>query len=201
MSSSAGNPANFANRSQAEVENIAKKGGQSSHSGGFASMDPGKQVCLHALRFMSHYRRDNNADHLYGQHDIASKGGQYSGGSFEPGSDRAREAGHRGGQASGSSAGGFASMDPGKQVRCYFLAQSNNKTSKTNMTCADMFSHQHGIASKGGQQSGGSFEAGSQRAREAGHKGGMASGGSFETGSERAKEAGHIGGSAHSATT
>lgn len=39
------NPGNFANRSHDEVSNIAKKGGQSSHSGGFASMDPDKQVC------------------------------------------------------------------------------------------------------------------------------------------------------------
>lgn len=39
------NPGNFANRPREEVQNIAKKGGQSSHSGGFASMDPSKQVC------------------------------------------------------------------------------------------------------------------------------------------------------------
>lgn len=48
------NPGNFANRSHDEVSNIAKKGGQSSHSGGFASMDPDKQVyyifLLHAAR-------------------------------------------------------------------------------------------------------------------------------------------------------
>ncbi|KAF2143842.1 uncharacterized protein K452DRAFT_317276 [Aplosporella prunicola CBS 121167] len=73
------NPANFANRPHEEVEAIASKGGQASHShghsggGGFASMDPGKQ------------------------HDIASKGGQASSGSFEPGSEKAREAGQKGG--------------------------------------------------------------------------------------------------------
>ena len=39
------NPGNFANRPQEEVSEIARKGGQSSHSGGFASMDPDKQVC------------------------------------------------------------------------------------------------------------------------------------------------------------
>ena len=39
------NPANFANRPHEEVSQIGKKGGQSSHSGGFASMDPDKQVC------------------------------------------------------------------------------------------------------------------------------------------------------------
>jgi general stress protein YciG len=38
------NPGNFANRPHEEVQNIARKGGQSSHSGGFASMDPDKQV-------------------------------------------------------------------------------------------------------------------------------------------------------------
>jgi hypothetical protein len=39
------NPGNFANRPHEEVENIARKGGRSSHQGGFASMDPDKQVC------------------------------------------------------------------------------------------------------------------------------------------------------------
>lgn len=38
------NPGNFANRPKEEVRNIASKGGQSSHSGGFASMDADKQV-------------------------------------------------------------------------------------------------------------------------------------------------------------
>ena len=38
------NPGNFANRSKEEVSNIAQKGGQASHQGGFASMDPQKQV-------------------------------------------------------------------------------------------------------------------------------------------------------------
>lgn len=38
------NPGNFANRPHEEVENIARKGGQSSHQGGFASMDEDKQV-------------------------------------------------------------------------------------------------------------------------------------------------------------
>lgn len=38
------NPGNFANRPHEEVENIARKGGQSSHQSGFASMDPNKQV-------------------------------------------------------------------------------------------------------------------------------------------------------------
>lgn len=37
------NPANFANRPKEEVQEIASKGGQASHSGCFASMDPDKQ--------------------------------------------------------------------------------------------------------------------------------------------------------------
>jgi hypothetical protein len=35
------------------------------------------------------------------KHAIASKGGQASSGSFEPGSERAREAGRKGGRSSG----------------------------------------------------------------------------------------------------
>ncbi|OAA65839.1 Stress-induced protein, KGG, repeat protein [Niveomyces insectorum RCEF 264] len=69
----ADNPGNFANRPKEEVRGAAQKGGQASHTGGFASMDPDKQ------------------------HDIASMGGQASSGSFEPGSERAREAGRKGG--------------------------------------------------------------------------------------------------------
>lgn len=38
------NPGNFANRPKEEVQKIASKGGQSSHQGGFASMDADKQV-------------------------------------------------------------------------------------------------------------------------------------------------------------
>ncbi|KAI9498038.1 putative conidiation-specific protein Con-10 [Zychaea mexicana] len=78
MSNRQNNPANFANRSKEEVQNIASKGGQSSHSGGFASMDSQKQ------------------------HDISSQGGQASSGSFEPGSERARAAGRKGGRATGN---------------------------------------------------------------------------------------------------
>lgn len=40
------NPGNFANRPKEEVSEIAKKGGQASHEGGFASMDPEKQVII-----------------------------------------------------------------------------------------------------------------------------------------------------------
>lgn len=43
------NPGNFSNRPQGEVEDIARKGGQHSHAGGFASMDTDKQVCTSYL--------------------------------------------------------------------------------------------------------------------------------------------------------
>ncbi|KAG9200385.1 hypothetical protein G6514_007057 [Epicoccum nigrum] len=65
------NPGNFANRPKEEVQ-----GGQASHSGGFASMDPDKQ------------------------REIASQGGKALSGSFEPGSEKAKEAGRKGGQVS-----------------------------------------------------------------------------------------------------
>jgi len=72
------NPGNFANRPKEEVQEIAAKGGHASHSGGFASMDADKQ------------------------REIASEGGKASSGSFEPGSERAREAGRKGGLHSSS---------------------------------------------------------------------------------------------------
>ena len=40
------------------------------------------------------------------KHAIASKGGHASSGSFQPGSERAREAGRKGGRARGSGGGG-----------------------------------------------------------------------------------------------
>merc|ERR1711988_1203883 len=70
------NPGNFANRPKEEVQDIASKGGQASHAGGFASMDSDKQK------------------------DIASQGGKASSGSFEPGSEKAKEAGKKGGLSS-----------------------------------------------------------------------------------------------------
>ncbi|KAJ2960580.1 hypothetical protein NQZ79_g3998 [Umbelopsis isabellina] len=77
MPSNNKNPGNFANRPKEEVQAIASKGGHASHSGGFASMDPEKQ------------------------HNIASKGGHASSGKFEKGSEKAREAGKKGGKAAG----------------------------------------------------------------------------------------------------
>lgn len=89
-----GNPGNFANRPKEEVQNIASKGGQASHNGGFASMDADKQV----------YGRPVTECHsralTISQREIASQGGKASSGSFEPGSEKAREAGRKGGQAS-----------------------------------------------------------------------------------------------------
>ncbi|KAI0911767.1 conidiation-specific protein 10 [Ustulina deusta] len=67
------NPGNFANRPKEEVHEIASKDGQASHKGGFVGMDPEKQK------------------------EIASQVGQASSGSFEPGSEKAREAGRKGG--------------------------------------------------------------------------------------------------------
>ncbi|EEY19414.1 conidiation-specific protein [Verticillium alfalfae VaMs.102] len=78
-----GNPGNFANRPKEEVQEIASKGGQASHQGsqtshkgGFASMDADKQ------------------------REIASEGGKASSGSFEKGSEKAKEAGRKGGLSS-----------------------------------------------------------------------------------------------------
>ncbi|KAL8769298.1 MAG: hypothetical protein Q9223_001990 [Gallowayella weberi] len=70
------NPGNFANRPKEEVQAAAQKGGQTSTTGGFASMDPDKQK------------------------EIASQGGQASSGSFEKGSEAAKEAGRKGGLSS-----------------------------------------------------------------------------------------------------
>ncbi|KAK3063339.1 hypothetical protein LTS18_001167 [Coniosporium uncinatum] len=71
------NPGNFANRPKEEVQNIASKGGQSgTENSGFASMDSDKQK------------------------EIASMGGKASGGSFEKGSEAAKEAGRKGGSSS-----------------------------------------------------------------------------------------------------
>lgn len=44
MSSKENNPGNFANRPKEEVLEAARKGGEASHGGGFASMDAEKQV-------------------------------------------------------------------------------------------------------------------------------------------------------------
>ena len=46
------NPGNFANRPKEEVREIASKGGKASHSGGFASMDPERQVCMLTFHFL-----------------------------------------------------------------------------------------------------------------------------------------------------
>jgi len=52
------NPGNFKNRPKEEVQEIASKGGQSS-AGGFASMDPDKQVSI----FLAHWVLDWGTHH------------------------------------------------------------------------------------------------------------------------------------------
>ena len=90
------NPGNFANRPTEEVSNIAKQGGQASHQGGFASMDPDKQV---SFRFCSSVPKNVPLLTL-SQKEIASMGGKASSGSFEKGSEAAKEAGRKGGSSS-----------------------------------------------------------------------------------------------------
>ncbi|KAK5136645.1 conidiation-specific expression protein [Meristemomyces frigidus] len=71
------NPGNFANRPKEEVQAIASKGGKSgTENSGFASMDKDKVS------------------------EIASMGGKASSGSFEKGSEAAKEAGRKGGSSS-----------------------------------------------------------------------------------------------------
>lgn len=88
------NPGNFANRPKEEVQAAAQKGGQTSTTGGFASMDSDKQVrslANGAACFMLF---------ITFQKAIASEGGKASSGSFEPGSEKAKEAGRKGGSSS-----------------------------------------------------------------------------------------------------
>lgn len=91
------NPGNFANRSKEEVQAAAQKGGQTTGVGGFANMDPDKQVNMHRT-FPCVLCNDVDSAKL--QKEIASKGGQASSGSFEPGSEKAKEAGRKGGSLS-----------------------------------------------------------------------------------------------------
>ncbi|KAJ5175391.1 uncharacterized protein N7482_001268 [Penicillium canariense] len=87
------NPGNFANRPHEEVSRIAQQGGQSSHQGGFASMDPSKQTSHPrvALPPVVVFNLATSA------REAGQKGGHASSGSFEPGDERAKEAGHKGG--------------------------------------------------------------------------------------------------------
>ena len=90
------NPGNFANRPKEEVSEIAKKSGESSHQGGFASMDPDKQVTsLMQIPIFAASVTDYSP-----QKEIASMGGKASSGSFEKGSEAAKEAGKKGGLSS-----------------------------------------------------------------------------------------------------
>lgn len=92
------NPGNFANRSAGEVKNIARKDLQSSQLL--------ERICQHELRQAGTcswllFWSEGSTHNFFIQRDIASQGGHASGGSFEPGDHRAREAGHKGGKSSG----------------------------------------------------------------------------------------------------
>jgi general stress protein YciG len=90
MSSAENNPGNFANRPKEEVAEIGRKGGQSSHSGGFASMDPDKQVFSLSI-YLTELQRES-----------ASQGGQAAQETGKPHrftSEEAAEAGRKGGSA------------------------------------------------------------------------------------------------------
>ncbi|GJN76071.1 hypothetical protein PLICBS_010182 [Purpureocillium lilacinum] len=89
MPSGNDNPETFSNQPKEEVEAIASKGGQASHEGSSPAW-----ILIRRYDDTRRYRRID-ADLL--QRDIASKGGQASSGSFEPGSDKASEAGRKGG--------------------------------------------------------------------------------------------------------
>lgn len=88
------NPGNFANRPKEEVQEIARKGGQSRGDG--SSSD--------ATETTSSSTRNTNPGNFANRpkeevQEIASKGGKASSGSFEPGSEKASEAGRKGGSA------------------------------------------------------------------------------------------------------
>src|SRR4051812_44590239 len=90
------NPGNFANRPKEEVQEIASKGGQSRGTG--SSSD------THATGTTSSSTGNTNPGNFANRpkeevQEIASKGGKASSGSFEPGSEKAAEAGRKGGSA------------------------------------------------------------------------------------------------------
>lgn len=57
------NPGNFANRSHEQVEDIARKGGQSSHNSGFAHMDESKQVRFYPAAIRNKYVNTGTEGH------------------------------------------------------------------------------------------------------------------------------------------
>ncbi|KAK0722637.1 hypothetical protein B0T26DRAFT_642153 [Lasiosphaeria miniovina] len=100
------NPGNFANHPTEEVREIAAKGGRASHKNdnNAASDEAGtgggqglNSVSDNPGNFANRPKEEVRA--------VASKGGQASSGSFEAGSERAREAGRKGGLALGGSGG------------------------------------------------------------------------------------------------
>lgn len=114
-----------AHRPKEEVRELASKGGkasgkassgaesaegdaQSKGKQGFAAMDPEKQVrrlpCLlgTTITMVCRTRYLGMLTKSFFQREIASMGGKASSGSFEPGSEKAREAGRKGGAANSS---------------------------------------------------------------------------------------------------
>lgn len=64
------NPGNFANRPKEDIQAAAQKGGQSS-AGGFASMDPDKQVCNTTLtQIIDVLRQSIEGDCIHGWQGI-----------------------------------------------------------------------------------------------------------------------------------
>jgi len=91
------NPGNFANRPTEEVQEIARKGGYSRGTGSSG----GSSDTTETTSSTGNTNPGNFANRPKEEvQEIASKGGQASSGSFEPGSERAREAGRKGGSAS-----------------------------------------------------------------------------------------------------
>lgn len=111
------NPGNFANRPKEEVREIASKGGRSgTENKGFASENypeekqvstelpvPSSQFPISTPHFSPPHLRSPSARPTslltILQREVASKGGKASSGSFQPGDERARQAGRKGGSS------------------------------------------------------------------------------------------------------
>jgi general stress protein YciG len=87
------NPGNFANRPKEEVQEIASKGGQSRSNG--SSGDTTETTSSTGNTNPGNFANRPKEE----VQEIASKGGKASSGSFEPGSEKASEAGRKGGSA------------------------------------------------------------------------------------------------------
>ncbi|EMR65966.1 hypothetical protein MGN70_012156 [Eutypa lata] len=98
MPTNSNNPGNFANRPKEEVQEIASKGGHASGGGG---QTEAPQASANDSTETSQAGGGNPGNFANRPKEevqaIASKGGQASSGSFEPGSEKASEAGRKGG--------------------------------------------------------------------------------------------------------